>query len=126
MKILRTLSPEPQEPNCSICNFRGSKIKGGFEMRPLQLIRIFCLALAISTSVTMPASAQSTAANSNLSLRVAVGGISMLFLNYFWALDNGYFKDEGINVTSIQAKNGPMSTQAVITGEADVATDNLS
>ena len=50
----------------------------------------------------------------------------MLFLNYFWALDNGYFKDEGINVTSIQAKNGPMSTQAVITGEADVATDNLS
>src|SRR6267143_4276006 len=95
-------------------------------MRPLQLIRIFCLALAISTSVTMPASAQSTAENSNFSLRVAVRGVSMLFLNYFWALDNGYFQDAGVNVTSIMAKNGPMASQAVVSGEADVGTDNLA
>jgi ABC-type nitrate/sulfonate/bicarbonate transport system substrate-binding protein len=50
----------------------------------------------------------------------------MLFLNYFWALDNGYFQDAGINVTSIMAKNGPMASQAVVSGEADVGTDNLA
>jgi NitT/TauT family transport system substrate-binding protein len=95
-------------------------------MRPFQLIRIFFFALVISTSVTMPASAQSTAANKNLSLRVAVGGISMLFLNYFLALENGYFKDEGINVTSIIAKNGPTASQAVVSGQVDVGIDGLS
>jgi hypothetical protein len=53
-------------------------------MRSLRLIRILCFALSISASLTMPASAQSTVANKNLSLRVAVGGgqhvISELFL----------------------------------------------
>src|SRR5258708_885090 len=95
-------------------------------MRSLRLIRILCFALSISASLTMPASAQSTVANKNLSLRVAVGGVSMLFLNYFWALDNGYFKDAGINVTSIMAKNGPMASQAVASGDADVGIDSVA
>jgi len=44
----------------------------------------------------------------------------MLYLNYFFALENGYFKDEGINVTSIIAKNGPTASQAVVSGQVDV------
>ncbi|WP_206996859.1 ABC transporter substrate-binding protein [Trinickia mobilis] len=50
----------------------------------------------------------------------------MLFLNYFWALDNGYFQDAGINVTSIMAKNGPMASQAVASGDADVGIDSVA
>src|SRR5258705_12245467 len=106
MKDLRTLSPAPQEPNCSIFSFRSRPHKGELEMRALKSIHILSLVLGISMSVMMPASAQSAAGNSNMSLRVAVGGISMLFLNYFWALDNGYFQEEGIKVTSISVKNG--------------------
>ena len=50
----------------------------------------------------------------------------MLYLNYFWALENGYFKDEGINLTSIIAKNGPTASQAVVSGDVDVGIDGLS
>ena len=59
-------------------------------------------------------------------VKVAVAGTSLLWLNYFWAQDNGYFKDAGINVVPTMTKNGPMSAQAVLASEADVGMGDFA
>lgn len=59
-------------------------------------------------------------------VRVAVAGTSLLWLNYFWALDNNYFRDAGLQLTSTMTKNGPMSAQAVLSGDADIAMGDFA
>lgn len=86
----------------------------------LRGLRLFVAALALF------AAAHGQAQPAQKTVRVAVAGTSLLWLNYFLALDSGYFKDAGINVVSTMAKNGPLSAQAVISGEADVGMGDFA
>ncbi len=82
------------------------------------------IAACLMLMLCMPMQAQAQGAPKTI--RVAVAGTSLLWLNYFLALDSGYFKDAGINVVSTMAKNGPLSAQAVIAGEADVGMGDFA
>lgn len=94
-------------------------------MKPFHHYRArLALAAGIAFAATLPLQAQAQATPKTV--RVAVAGTSLLWLNYFWALDNGYFRDAGINVVSIMAKNGPLSASAVISGEADVGMGDFA
>lgn len=86
--------------------------------RVLLALAIPALALAPAQSGAQPAQPKT--------IRVAVAGTSLLWLNYFHALDNGYFKDAGVNIVSTMAKNGPLSAQAVLSGEADIGMGDFA
>ncbi len=87
------------------------------------LLRALCASAIVFAMLSSSAPAQT---GQPKTIRVAVAGTSLLWLNYFYALDNNYFRDAGIQVASTMAKNGPLSAAAVLAGEADVGMGDFA
>lgn len=70
---------------------------------------------ALVLTLLLPGSAQAAE-----KLRVAYLR-TFAMMPFFYAMDKGYFKGEGLDVTGITLNNGPAAAAAVLSGSADVA-----
>jgi len=87
----------------------------------LPLARIALLVAATAALTTaMPAQAQDKPEKSDLTIGVAGSAADVDKLGYAMALNKGFFKDEGLDVTSVDFFSGARALQAIAGGTVEV------
>lgn len=89
----------------------------------LALVTVSLVAVAGLASCSRPGASANEGGSDVIRLAT---GVDPSYTPVYVAVDQGYFEDEGLEVDYFTTEGGPTMTQAVIAGEADVATQSDS
>lgn len=83
--------------------------------------RVTCLCLALLASMNLPGFAQ----DASKKLLVAYAGLISTHTGVWLGEDQGFYKKHGLDVTSVFISSGSVTSQALVAGEAKVASTSV-
>ena len=84
-------------------------------------VRVVCLGLTLLASMILPGFAQ----DASKKLLVAYAGLISTHASVWLGEDQGFYKKHGVDVTSVFISSGSVTSQALIAGEAKVASTSV-
>jgi len=84
-------------------------------------VRVACLCLVLLASMILPSFAQ----DSSKKLLVAYAGLISTHTSVWLGEDQGFYKRHGLDVTSVFTGSGSVTSQALLAGEAKVASTSV-